>query len=190
MFQQGKFVLLDLGGVVFQSTGISNQRIDWPTITQLNAIYGFDLNIGKDRFPQFIRDYNQRTGQALRAMEFLKELFDTLAINTELIELIRHKREIIIVSDNYRENIQYISKRYDFNSWSIQQIYSFDYEMEKSNPLFFQRLLKDNHHLSIENIVFIDDSLSKIKSAATQGIQGILFKDNTQLKEELENYGW
>jgi len=181
-----KITLLDLGGVVFQSTGVSNEKIDWKVITQLNQKYGHELCIGEDKFPDFMEEYNSMTRQFLTGKEFLKEVFDTLEINTELIEMVGAQNDIIIVSDNYRENIEYISKRYDFESWAIKQIYSFDYKMVKANPMFFQKLLNDLSEYTVEDMIFIDDSPHKIESAAKHGIKGIRYHDNEQIKEILK----
>jgi len=178
--------LLDLGGVVFQSTGISNAIIHWDIISTLNHKYGHDLNVGKDVFPDFLRDYNLATQLQLTGDEFLKGVFDTLEINQELIDLIKHKTDIIIVSDNYRENIAYISKRYHFNQWAIKQIYSYDYEMVKGDPRFFQRLVRELQEYKPEEMIFIDDSIEKIKSAEQHGIKGILYKSNEEIKRALE----
>ncbi len=108
-----KLTLLDLGGVVFQSTGKSNERIKWETITLLNGKYGNELNVGKDLFYNFLKEYNEITNQKLSKEGFLKAVFDTLEINSELIEIVRAESDIVIVSDNYRENIAYISERYN-----------------------------------------------------------------------------
>ena len=183
-----KVTLLDLGGVVFQSTGKSNKQIQWKIISELNHKYGYELNIGEDKFSNFLEEYNEITKQYLSGKEFLKSVFDTLEINTELIDLIREDSDIVIVSDNYRENINYISKRYDFQSWAVKQIYSFDYKMEKSNPNLFRRLLEELSEYKKEEIVFIDDSQSKLDSAGKSGIKGILFKNNKQIKEDLKRH--
>ncbi len=183
-----KIILLDLGGVVFQSTGISNQIINWKVITKLNSKYGYELNIGKDKFPDFLSEYNQLTNQTLTGIRFLESLFNTLQMNRELVELIRQKHNIIIVSDNYRENIEYISERYDFKSWAIKQIYSYDYNMVKSNPLFFARLSEELTEYDKKEMLFIDDSQNKIASAEKNGIKGILFQNNEQIKRELREY--
>jgi len=178
-------ILLDLGGVVFQSTGNSTSQIDWKIITQLNHKYGFDLNIGLDKFPDFMADYNQLSFQTLTGFLFLKYLHETLQINTELIEIVKDYGDIIIVSDNYKENIEYISKLYDFESWSIAQVYSFNYKMVKSNPQFFRKLLSEFENLKNSKIVLIDDSPSKLKSAGQNGIAGIHFQNNEQTQREL-----
>jgi FMN phosphatase YigB (HAD superfamily) len=183
--KKNKIILLDLGGVVFQSTGLSNQFIDWKIISNLNNVYGHDLNIGRDKFPDFIADYNSLTKQSLSGKDFLIGVFDTLEINRELIEMATNIGDIVIVSDNYRENIMYISKRYAFHEWAKKQIYSFDYEMEKTNPLFFERLLKELNEYDLKDFIFIDDSPNKIASAAIHGIKSILYQNNEQIKKEL-----
>ena len=180
-----KIALLDLGGVVFQSTGISNDIINWNIITKLNYKYGYELNIGEDKFDNFLSEYNNLTNQTLTGENFLKDVFDSLQINTELIELVRIDHDIIIVSDNYRENINYISNRYNFKNWSIKQIYSFDYKMVKSNPSFFVMLINELSEYEKKDMIFIDDSISKIESAKKCGITGILYQDNEQIRKEL-----
>ncbi|MEM1325418.1 MAG: HAD-IA family hydrolase [Bacteroidota bacterium] len=175
--------LLDLGGVVFQSTGTSNDLIDWTIISRLNEQYGHALNIGEDTFPDFLADYNRLTNQNLGGQAFLKAVFDTLIINQELIDIVRAHSDIIIVSDNYRENIAYISKRYRFEDWAIRQIYSFDYNVVKSDPDFFKKLLEDLSDYPIDNMLFIDDSIKKIESAQKSGIKSILYKNNQQISD-------
>jgi len=183
--KQKKIALLDLGGVVFQSKGDSNSTINWSIIGELNRQYGYELNIGYDRFPAFLKDYNARTQQSLGGRDFLQNLFDTLEINQELIGIVGENYEIIIVSDHYREAIEYVSERYAFGTWSIKQIYSFDYGMVKSNPMFFKRLLEELAYKR-EEMIFIDDSPNKIESARKNGIEGILFESNEQVSAALK----
>jgi FMN phosphatase YigB (HAD superfamily) len=180
-----KTALLDLGGVVFQSSGQSNDIIDWTIITRLNYKYSYQLNIGEDVFGDFMKDYNQLTQQSISGDLFLKLVFDTLQFNQELIDVLSIDHRIIIVSDNYRENIEYISQRYHFSDWAEQQFYSFDFKMEKSNPLFF-KLLLEKIKIDTEDLIFIDDSKNKLESAQQHGIRGILFKNNQQIKSTLE----
>ncbi|MEL6941598.1 MAG: hypothetical protein AAFO82_02940 [Bacteroidota bacterium] len=181
-----KIALLDLGGVVFQMFRKSNREIDWEMIWNLNEKYVTETG-GLD-FPNFLLEYNELTKQTLKGEEFLEKVFDTLDFNKELIEFIKRDRDIIIVSDNYRENIEYISKRYHFTDWSIQQIYSYEYEMYKSNPAFFKHLLEENTELRLEDLLFIDDSPSKLESALKSGIRGIQFVNNEQVIREIIEY--
>lgn len=181
---KSKTVLLDLGGVVFNSTGESNEKIDWTIITELNYKYGHRLNIGDDVFGDFMADYNQLTQQKISGASFLKLVFDSLEFNQELIDFLLVDHRIIIVSDNYRENIEYISRRYHFSDWADEAYYSFDLKMEKSNPLFFKELLR-KVKVDIEDLIYIDDSPRKLQSAKHHGIHGVLFKNNQQILAEI-----
>ena len=180
-----KVVLLDLGGVVFQSSGQSNKEIDWTVINKLNHKHGRGLNIGEDLFPLFLKDYNEITSQNLDGNDFLKKLHDTLSMNRELVNYLSEHRDIIIVSDNYRENIDYLSQRYHFNTWAVAQYYSFDFEMMKTNPLFFEKLL-DELKLPLDQLIFIDDSIKKLESAEKHGIQGFLFRSNADILNKIK----
>lgn len=187
--KQKQIILLDLGGVVFQSSGTSNSNINWKVINELNEKHGTELNVGEDKFPDFMIDYNEITNQSLSGNDFLRLVFDTLEINTTLIESLKKIGDIIIVSDNYRENIAYISERYVFESWAIKQYYSFDFQMVKSNPIFFKLLLEDLEEYDKAQMIFIDDSTSKLESAAKNGIEGILFQYNEQVFQALTDLG-
>ena len=177
-------ILLDLGGVVFGTSGTSDERIDWDTILSLNYIYGHRFNIGEAVFADFMAAYNRRTGQKLSGPVFLEAVFDTLVFNRELVDLIRVRYPIVIVSDNYRENIEYISRRFSFSDWSEQGIYSFDLKLEKSDPRFFQEVLQILG-APPQSLLLIDDSQAKIDSAAQSGIQGIQYENNHQVSRYL-----
>lgn len=127
--QHKKITLLDLGGVVFQSTGISNEKIHWETISRLNHKYGYELNVGEDKYPAFLNE-NEK--------------------------------------------------------WSINQIYSYDYKMVKSNPEFFKTLLNELPQYRSNEMLFIDDSIEKIESAKKSGIEGLLYLNNAQIINELK----
>jgi FMN phosphatase YigB (HAD superfamily) len=95
----------------------------------------------------------------------------------------------VIVSDNYRENIEYISNKYHFETWSIKQVYPFDYKMVKTNPDFFKILLEQIKGYSTKDMLFIDDRIEKLESAEKWGIKGILYRNNNQINKELREHG-
>ena len=180
-----KNILLDLGGVVFKSTGISNTTIHWDIISQLNHRYGHQLNIGADLFPTFMQDYNAMAKQNLSGAAFLKGVFDTLSFNHELVDYLRASYPIYILSDNYRENIAYISQRYHFDRYFEKEFYSFDFALTKADPEIFRKTLKALNKRA-EDFIFIDDSPYKLDSAWAVGLRGIHFQNNAQLFADLE----
>ena len=177
-------LLLDLGGVVFQSTGISNSVIDWSVISQLNQVYGHRLNLGHDLFPAFLSDYNQLTKQNLNGESFLSQLFDTLRVNQELIDFLQSRFRLFLCSDNYRENITYLAERYEFATWTAGQFYSFQYELCKSDPALFQQILTELAEPG-SSVYLLDDDPNNLRVAATFGIQGVQFMNNEQVFGEL-----
>lgn len=176
-----KNVLLDLGGVVFNSTGLSNEKIDWKIISQLNHKYGHQLNIGEISAQPFLDEYNQLTSQELILADFLQSIFDTLEFNSQLISFLSERAHIYILSDNYRENIAYISKRYKFATWSKKQFYSYDFELTKYQGTKIFELVLQNLDIKASDLIFIDDSPEKIKFAQQCGIPSIIYKNNQQL---------
>lgn len=181
-------ILLDLGGVTFQSTGVSNEVINWTEVSKLNYKYAREMSVGDVGLPAFLADYNAATNQQLADMEFLDAIWDTLEMNTELVDYLRTRYEIIIVSDNYRENIEYVAKRFEFDAWASQQFYSYDYGLLKEDPPFFERLINELPYPP-EELYLIDDSPNKLASAAKAGIGGILFTTNEEVFRALEGEG-
>jgi len=184
MYTHYRHVLLDLGGVVFQSTGVSNPVIHWDIISGLNNKYGHRLNVGEDLFPSFMMDYNKMTNQQLSGQLFLEEIWNTLDFNRELVDFLNQRFEVHILSDNYRENIEYMTERFSIPSWSKNQFYSFDFKKEKTDPSLFTDVLS-KLGLNSDDVFFIDDSPKKISTAADRGISGLLFEGNEKMFQNI-----
>jgi putative hydrolase of the HAD superfamily len=174
-----KTVLLDLGGVVFNSTGKDSNKINWKVISELNEKYGYELDIGKGIFQNFLDEYNLKTNQNLSEEEFLKSIFDTLEFNSDLVDFLKNDYKIVILSDNYRDNINYISKRYNFLEWSSEQFYSYDFKMTKSNKTIFSKVL-EKLGVEAKDCIFIDDDKNNVENAKSLGISSILYKNNEE----------
>ncbi len=177
-------ILLDLGGVTFGSTGINIPGIEWKIISELNYKYGSEMCVGKNVFPEFMKEYNSRMNLDWSGEKFLVEIWKTLTFNNELVYDVLAGYDIYIASDNYKENIDYISPIYKFSEWSIKQYMSCDLKCEKGNILFWKKLLEDIN-IPASKLLLIDDSDYKLEAAAQVGIRGLLYKDNSQLVKEL-----
>ncbi len=179
-------ILLDLGGVAFSSTGIDIPGIEWKIISALNYKYGSEMCVGKNAFPAFLKDYNSQMNLDWSGDKFLVEIWKTLTFNHELVYDVLADYNIYIASDNYKENIDYISPIYKFPEWSLKQYFSCDLKCEKGDIMFWKKLLKDID-IPASQLLLIDDSDYKLNAAAQVGIDGILFKDNNQLAEQLSS---
>ena len=183
MMNRDTIVLLDLGGVALQPSELIGKKINWKIINELNAKYEAGLQY---TFLDLISEHNTLTTQSLSEKEFVTEVFKTLQLNKELIAIVSHYADIIIVSDNYKESVAYMLDRFNFEKWSIKQIYSYEYKMVKSNPDFFKKFLRENPEYDAKDLILIDDSETKLESASKSGIKGILYTNNDQTKTTLE----
>lgn len=179
-----RIILLDLGGVVFRASGRVSPQVDWEVITELNSKYGRDLDIGRDLFGQFLIEYNEKTDQQLSNDEFFQAIYGVVDFNWELLEFLKKRFEIIILSDNYRENIEYISPRCRFSEWAMAEFYSFDLGMTKADKALFAIVL-DQLQVSAADCLLIDDDPGNVQLAAELGINGIAFENNRQIFQEL-----
>ncbi|NNF35728.1 MAG: hypothetical protein HKN68_16590 [Saprospiraceae bacterium] len=180
-------LLLDLGGVVFTSSGSTNSIIDWSIINELNEVYAHDLNLGKDVFLEFLNVYNQKMDLILDGYGFFDNLFTTISYNEKLVSFAQAHFRIFIVSDNYRENIQFINQKYGMESWAEKQFYSFDLGSVKEEEIFFKKL-KSELGIPLGQLVFVDDSPLKIFSAQKNGIKSILHTENNNTINQLERF--
>ena len=177
-------ILLDLGGVTFNSTGNDIPGINWKIISALNHKHGSRMCIGEDAFPDFLADYNRQMNMQWSGAKFLEEIWKTLTFNHELVYDILKDYDIYIASDNYKENIDYIGPRFKFSEWSKGQYYSCDLACEKGNVEFWQKLL-DHIGIPASELLLIDDSDYKLEAASRVGIDGILYKGNDELRTQL-----
>lgn len=180
-------LLLDLGGVVFTSSGAYNSKIDWNIINELNEVYAHDMNIGKDVFPDFLNDYNLKKDVQLSGYEFLDHLFTTISFNEELVSFAKAHFRVFIVSDNYRENIEFINRKYHLASWAEKQFYSYNLGSVKEKAEFFHKLISELSE-PIDQMVLVDDSPLKLNSAQKTGIKSILHTGNNHTINQLERF--
>jgi len=177
-------ILLDLGGVVFNYSGRESETIKWDVVLELNVKFD-KLSLGEDTLENYLAEYNNRTNQSLAPKEFLREIWDTLDYNEELLKYLSQNYLIYILSDNYRENIEYINKRFNLSNYCEGQFYSYDYGMTKRNPEIFRKVLLDIGK-PIEEFTFIDDSDYKIESAQSIGLKSVLYENNQSLFDAIE----
>ena len=104
-------------------------------------------------------------------------------------DMVRQLREqgyrIILISDLWEELKERILLNYP---WIMQlfdaRYFSCDFHMIKSDPGFFKFIL-DCENIKPEESIFIDDYYVNVNRAKEAGIQGIVFENAIQTKQEL-----
>lgn len=72
--------------------------------------------------------------------------------------------------------------------WTIGEVYSYDYQMVKYKYNLFERFIQECKEYDLEQIIFINDSDSKLESAVQQNLVGILNQSSNQSKQNLAEY--
>lgn len=97
------------------------------------------------------------------------------------------KYKLILLSDHAKEWIEYIRPVHPFLDAFDKQFYSFELKQTKRDPSTFQRVLKAIDQQP-SDCLFIDDSPSNIRVAASLGIPGIQFTSAHDLTAQLQTY--
>lgn len=126
-------------------------------------------NINKDIIKQLIR----------------KNLDIKVKGTIELINKLKNKYNLILLSDHVKEWVEYIlSTNKDLEVFKHKH-FSYKYGLLKDDKETFKYILEKEKILASET-VFIDDYKSNIEMANKEGIQGIVFENAKQLESELQ----
>ena len=122
---------------------------------------------------------NDKLGQIIR--ENFKEIKGTRAIIGEL-RLAGYKLGLLSVHG--KEWIEYISKKFDYETLFHSVSYSYEVSISKPDRMAYQILL-DKLVSKSENSVFIDDSENNLRPARELGMKTILFTNAIELRRSL-----
>jgi len=186
-----KHLVLDVGNVLMhpggpkqdiserlQKNGI-NPEIAWETYSK----YQIDLDLGKVDYEEVLKEYNEQANQSLTLEEYFTKLFDSLDLNTELIDFCkRSKLKKSILSNNHKWNHIFLEKYLKLSEWATVQVYSYEHGVRKPDSKLFKIFL-DKIEESPEECLLIDDKDNNCKAAETLGMKTILFTGNEILPE-------
>ena len=102
----------------------------------------------------------------------------------EIIEQLKGKYQLILLSDHVKEWMQYIEQiNHDIDLFD-KKIFSYEIGSVKPDKQTFKTVLNRVQIIADETL-FVDDHEINIKRAEEEGIHGIIFKNAEQLKQEL-----
>lgn len=102
----------------------------------------------------------------------------------QIIKELKNKYKLILLSDYVKEWKEWLFKRNSELSIFDYMYFSYEHKKLKSDEGTFQFII-DTLNLKPEETIFIDDLEQNVISAQKSGINGIVFKDANQLRDEL-----
>lgn len=188
-------ILFDLGGVLFTN----GTKI---FIHQLSTTYGIpeekvkdvlDGDIGSQyREAKITRD--DFWAQVKESLHIKKETsvlekqwidgYELIMGTKQIIEELSKKYKIYYLSDNVKERVGALDKKFDFKKLFLGGIFSHEVGVRKPDPKIYEYALSVSGSLPSETI-FIDDKQKMLDPATQMGMKTILFTSPEKLKEGL-----
>jgi len=195
-----KTVIFDLGGVYFtdgtkRAIDIISQR--W-NLDQSKVADVFKGKIGTAyRESQISHDEFWRQAKDTLGIEAPMEELAEIWLNgyvpiegtVEIIKELKEKGyEILYLSDNVQERIDYIEEKYHFLQYFKSGVFSHIAGVRKPNPKIYQLALEESSNPA-ENCVYIDDKPNLLEEADKLGMATIAFVNADETRKKLIELG-
>ena len=107
----------------------------------------------------------------------------------EIIKELNEKGyEILYLSDNVQERIDYLEKKYHFLQYFKSGVFSHIAGVRKPNPKIYQLALEESSNPA-ENCVYIDDKANLLEEADKLGMSTIAFVNADETRKKLIELG-
>ncbi len=180
-----KTVVFDLGGVLF-SEGKSiavkklakqyqySEEIIMQILTSTQSI---ELRKGVSTDEAFWNWAQKQLPEGYDAQTIKKTWYDSYVLDREIFDLVKRlsrRYRIAAFSGNIKSRIEYFERKYDFQKFFDEKVYSYEVHLDKPEMAFVQCLLQRLDQRP-EEIVYIDDEMSAATPAAALGINVLIY---------------
>ncbi|MEX1352671.1 MAG: HAD-IA family hydrolase [Desulfobacterales bacterium] len=190
-------IIFDLGGVYFSDgtrvaidTISVKYRIERDSVeTILNGKPGKQYRIGKISVEQFWHQANTSWNIEISSEKLSQIWYSSYQPNEGVVRLVARLKnagyELLYLSNNTRERVAYLDKKYSFRQKFNDGIFWHVVKCKKPDSLIYQLLLNRASHPASE-CVYIDDKPEYLGPAKSLGMQVIAFKSASQLESRLK----
>jgi putative hydrolase of the HAD superfamily len=123
----------------------------------------------------------------IEAMNRLPEMLMPIPETVEMLPKIKQAGHSLYYLSNYHKALSaYIQNEYPFFKLFDGGVFSCDIHMVKPSPGIY-RFFLEKYTLDPKSCLFFDDVENNIKSAELCGMKGILYKDETSIRDNLSS---
>lgn len=191
-----KVILFDLGGVLF--TNGTKAFVEYTSKKYKIDKEKIKNIVDKGEIPDAYREgrisrdeFWAKVKQELNLPEDIETLerewinrYELIQGTKDILQELAKEYKIYFLSDNVKERVEAIDKKFDFLSWFETGVFSHEVGVRKPHPKIYQLALQ-KAGVQPEEIVFIDDKESALKPATEMGMTTILFESPEQLRASL-----
>ena len=91
-----------------------------------------------------------------------------------LIQSMKDRYRIIAFSDNTRDRIDFLERRYEFRKLFNVEVYSFEHGLSKQDKCFTELMIRESGCGPTE-LAYVDDDQEKVVAARELGVNALLF---------------
>ena len=193
-------VILDFGGVYF-TDGTSKAikeitatyGVPEPRVTEvLHGDLGTAYRIGgmtADQFWSGAKEYWGIEAENSRLAPVWIQAYEPIQGTVEMVDRLNTAGyEMLFLSDNVQERIEYLEEKYRFRHRFKDGVFSHVAGTRKPDPKIYEMVLAKSSHPAQE-CLFVDDKPHFLEPARMLGMSVIAFESPEQLKRELKSLG-
>jgi putative hydrolase of the HAD superfamily len=150
-----------------------------------------ELESGRMDFPEFRRTLERRLGISLGEGEFHRIYCDIFRMNEEMVglgERLTTRYGTWLASNTSEAHYQWILERFPRVAFYRDAALSYRLGVMKPAAKYFQMAI-ERFGVDPKRSVFIDDIDENVAAAVNCGLHGVLFKDYSQLVNDLQSLG-
>jgi len=195
-----KVIIFDLGGVYF-ADGTTKAVMRFEEMlhvpkSKLEKIFGGhslggDYRLGKIGEKKFWEAVKGELHTDDRTIDELKEIWNSSYTRNwgmkTLIRKLRKRYKVAVLSDNTKERVEYLNKKYNLDKEFDYYVYSFEHGMLKPDKRLLEILF---HKLNAkeDEVIIVDNSTVNVEFFRKFNVQTILFISARQIKRELSSF--
>jgi len=194
-----KAIVFDLGGVYF-ADGTAEALKKFEKILHVSKdeldnffggrCYGRDYRLGKIGAKEFWKAVREQLNLEPTMIRTLEEIWHSSYTRNwgmkTLVRTLRKHYKVAVLSDNTRERVEYLNKKYRLDKEFDCYVYSFEYGLLKPDSRLLEILL-EKLQAGKDEVIVIDNSEKNVESFRKGGVKAIRFRSVGQVKRELSN---
>lgn len=106
----------------------------------------------------------------------------------DIIMRLAKEHKVYFLSDNVKERVDAVDKKYNFKSWFHDGVSSHEVGIRKPHPDIY-KIAHAQTGVSPQEILYIDDKENNLAPAQELGMQTLLFESPQKLQHDLETIG-
>lgn len=193
-----KAFIFDLGGVLFtdgsekfinilcKKYGLDRENAQEAITGEIGSLYR-ESKITRDEFWEMVREKLNIKDDADKLETAWLNCYKLNEGTKEIVFELSKNYKVYYLSDNVKERVDWLNKRYDYLKWFTGGVFSHEAGVRKPNIRIYELAL-ERAQTKPKETIYIDDKLWCLEPAKKIGIETILFKNPADLRSKLQRF--